>query len=87
MQTAIEFLKTSTAQGVLWGTVLIVLGLVAWYFLSNLRDRARAVDQPSDHLSYFREMHGQGVLSETEYRKIKANLNVHLRKDTPGSSR
>lgn len=86
METTIEFLQTPTAQGVLWGTVLLVFGMVAWYFLSNLRDRARTVDQPSDHLSYFREMHGQGVLSETEYRKIKANLNVPLRKDTPGSS-
>lgn len=72
-------LHDPSAQGVLWGTVLLVLLVVAYYVVQKFRDQS-ADDQPtaSDLLTNFRELHDQGDITEIEFRNIKTVLGGQL---------
>ena len=74
----VEFLRTSQAQAVIWVAVAVILSVVAWYIVARFRDRAEGEDTTSQHLTKFREMERQGVLSDDEFRTIKTALGRKL---------
>ena len=76
-----EFLRTPVAQAVIWVTFTLVLSLVARYGLSVWRDRANDEDTSSDHLTKFRELTQEGVLSEKEFRTIKTVLAPRMHEE------
>jgi uncharacterized membrane protein len=63
-------------QLVVWGTVLILLVVVAYFVVRKLRGSAAGNDDtPLELLTNFREMKLQGDISDKEFRTIKALLN------------
>lgn len=70
-----EFLGSPIPQIVIWGTAVLVVCLISFYLLKNLRERQDTSDLgPSDLLTDFREMHDGGGISEKEYQTIKSVL-------------
>jgi len=75
----LEFLGTSSAQAVIWGTVLLTLCIIGVYFVLRLRRGGAAVTPTANELlSDFREQLESGRISETEFRKIKGVLGPKL---------
>ena len=63
-------------QLVVWGTVLAVMVVVAYFVVTKLRGLAVGNDEtPMELLTNFREMKLQGDISDKEFRDIKALLN------------
>ena len=63
-------------QLIVWGTVLAVLVVVAYFVVRKLRGLAAGNDDtPMELLTNFREMKLQGDISDKEFRTIKALLN------------
>ena len=63
-------------QLIVWGTVLAVLVVVAYFVVRKLRGLAAGNDDtPVELLTNFREMKLQGDISDKEFRTIKALLN------------
>ncbi len=83
-----EFLKDPVVQLVIWLAVFAALVAIAVYV--TMRIRAETVQKEpvaSEMLSKFRELHGQGDLSEEEFRTIKTTLAEQLQdelKDNKG---
>lgn len=78
-----EFLSTTTAQAVIWGSVLLILLIVGAYIAKFFRDRgAKSQVSASELLSRFRELQEQGDLSQTEFRHIKSVLRPRLQAET-----
>lgn len=74
-----DFLRTSTAQAVIWTAVLVLIVVLAYFALVKLRDQSlNDREQPSDLLSNFREMHQKGEISDDEFRNIKTRLAAKL---------
>ena len=77
-----EFLLTTPAQMVLWGTALLMLIAIAWYVVGRFRE---GIDdnQPnaSQLLTNFRELHQQGDIDDAEFRTIKTVLGAKLQKE------
>ncbi len=74
-----EFFEDSIVQLVIWLAVFSALVAVAAYVV--MRMRAEAVqNEPvaSELLSKFRDIRGQGDLSEEEFRTIKTTLTEQL---------
>ena len=69
-----EYINSSVGQAIIWLSVVAVLTLAGWYFVTGWRDRNNSVSTDVDVLSNFREMRRQGVLDEDEFRTIKTNL-------------
>ncbi len=82
----LEFLHTAPAQAVIGVAVAVILSVVAWYIVARFRDRTEGADTTSQHLTKFREMERQGVLSEDEFRTIKTALGQKLQ-DEIGNSK
>ena len=77
-----EFLQDSVVQLVIWASVISVMVVVAVYV--SLRIRTEPVQQEpvaSEMLSKFRELRGQGDLSEEEFRTIKTTLAEQLQEE------
>ena len=77
-----EFFEDSVVQLVIWLAVFTVLVAVAAYIV--MRIRAEAVqNEPvaSELLSKFRDIRGQGDLSEEEFRTIKTTLAEQLQEE------
>lgn len=74
-----DYLSSSTAQGIIWLAVALILSLVGWHFVTGWRDRNSSVDADVDVLSNFREMREQGVLDDDEFRTIKSNMSGQSR--------
>ncbi len=77
-----EFFQDSVVQLILWASVISVMVVVAVYV--SLRIRAEPVQQEpvaSEMLSKFRELRGQGDLSEEEFRTIKTTLAEQLQEE------
>ncbi len=75
----IEFIEDPVVQLVIWLSVFSALVAVGAYVI--MRIRAEAVqNEPvaSELLSKFRELRGQGDLSEEEFRTIKTTLAEQL---------
>jgi len=63
-------------QLVVWGAVLAVLVVAAYFVVTKLRGLAAGNDDtPVELLTNFREMKLQGDISDKEFRTIKALLN------------
>jgi uncharacterized membrane protein len=78
----LEFLRSTTAQAVIWVTVLIVLCMVAVYVVKWFRNRHDSGQpRPSEWLTGFREMSEQGGLTPEEFRQIKSVLGTKLQHD------
>ena len=77
----LEYLRTSPAQAVIWVAVLLIITIIAIYFVRNWRDRVNKEDTTSDHLTKFRELRHRGVLREKEFRTIKTALGKKLQEE------
>ena len=74
-----EFLSTTTAQAVIWGSVLLILLVAGAYVVRFFRDRdVKSQVSASELLSRFRELHEKGDLSQSEFRHIKSALGIRL---------
>ncbi len=70
-----EFLKSTPAQIVLSMAILAGLALVGFYLIGRTRNRrSKGAVSANELMSNFREMHGQGELSDEEFRTIKGML-------------
>lgn len=76
-----QFLQTPAAQGVIWVAVALTLSVIAFYVVRNFRDQIEDDGGTSEHLTKFREMEQEGVLSDAEFRTIKTVLGSRLRDD------
>jgi uncharacterized membrane protein len=77
-----EFIQDPIVQLVIWLTVFSALVAVAVYVVTRIRAEA-VQNEPvaSDLLSKFRELRGQGDLSEEEFRTIKTTLAEQLQEE------
>lgn len=77
----LEFFRSTTAQAVIWGTVLILLCIIGVYVVQWFRQRGDGGEpSPSDLLSEFRQMREGGELSPDEFRNIKGVLGNKLQR-------
>ena len=75
----IQLIETAPAQATFLLALALVVIAIAVYAAGRLRDRVKKDgNSASDLITNFREMHVQGVLSETEYRTIKTMLEERL---------
>jgi uncharacterized membrane protein len=82
----LDYLWTAPAQAVIWVTILIIMTILAVYFLRNWRDRVKHEDTTSEQLTKFRELRHRGVLSDTEFRTIKTALGDKLQDELRGDA-
>jgi uncharacterized membrane protein len=74
-----DFLGSNTAALVVLLAITAALVAVGVYVIIKVRGQnEEAVPSASDLLTNFRELHGQGELSDEEYRTIKAVLAEKL---------
>ena len=75
-----EFLQSAPAQAVIWIAVLLALCSLGGYLVKLVRERGGDGGEPStsDMLTGFRDMHGEGDISQTEFKKIKSVLGGRL---------
>ena len=67
------------SQAALWFAVIFALSALALVALRRWRDGAYDTQQDANQLlTKFRELHGQGGLSDDEYRTIKTKLARQL---------
>lgn len=75
-----EFLNTSSAQAVIWGTVGLILVVVGFYVVRSLAENTgENTSDASELLSNFRELKEQGDISEAEFRTIKTVLGEPIK--------
>jgi hypothetical protein len=78
----LEFLHSTTAQAVIWGTTLILLCIISVYVVQWFRQRDEGREtSPSELLSEFREMREGGELSPEEFQQIKSLLGHKLQQN------
>jgi uncharacterized membrane protein len=86
----LEFLRSTTAQVVIWVTALILLCIIGVYVVQWFRQRGEgSAPSASDLLSEFRQMHAGGEITPEEFQHIKSVLGNKLQqnlgaKDTEG---
>ena len=77
-----DFLTSRVAQVVLWVVALLVLMAIVSYALGRYRDRIDEDEQgPNEWLDNFREMHAEGDISETEFRKVRTVLDEKIQQE------
>ena len=77
-----EFIESPPAQIVIGLAVIFALIAVGVYVVLRFRDRADGEESlTADVIENFREMHGQGDLSDDEYRTIKTVLAMTLQEE------
>jgi|TARA_B110000495_G_scaffold194823_1_gene201642 uncharacterized membrane protein len=70
-----EILETPAARAVLGITVLAILTTIAYFVVTNYRDRIdQDIPSPEEHLDNFQEIHSQGDISDKEFRTIETVL-------------
>lgn len=83
-----ELFEDPTVQLILWLAVLAAMIAVAVYVIMRIRSEpVQSEPVASEMLSKFRELRGQGDLSEEEFRTIKTTLAEQLQhelKDNEG---
>jgi uncharacterized membrane protein len=77
-----EFLSSTSAQIVIWVTVLLVMLVVGYYLVQRFRGQSDD-DRPTTNelLTNFREMSEQGDISDIEFRKLKTVLGDQLKEE------
>ncbi len=75
-----EFIQTAPAQAVIWIAALVALCLVGVYLIKVVRERGDSGGESStsDMLTGFRDMHSEGGISQTEFKRIKSVLGGKL---------
>ena len=74
-----EILESPAARAVLGVTVLAILTTIAYYVVTNYRDRIdQDIPGPEEHLDNFQEIHSQGDISDEEFRTIETVLEQQL---------
>ena len=77
-----DFFEDPIVQLVIWLAVFSALVAIAGYFTMRLRtEPAQQEPVASEMLSKFRDLHGQGDLSEEEFRTIKTTLAEQLQEE------
>ena len=77
-----DFLTGPVAQVVLWVVALLVLMAIVSYALGRYRDRIDEDEQgPNEWLDNFREMHAEGDISESEFRKVRTVLDENVQQE------
>jgi uncharacterized membrane protein len=72
----------SFTELILWGTILLLLLVVAFMVVRKLRDSNVRNDQhPLEMLSNFQEMRVQGDINDSEFRTIQSLLNTSIPKE------
>jgi hypothetical protein len=75
----IEFMRSTSAQAVIWVTLLLVLVAVGAYVATRFRrPDTRGGTTASDLLTGFRDLHDRGQLSPAEFCRIKSMLGEKL---------
>lgn len=75
----LEFLRSTTAQAVLWAAALIVVSALGVYLVRRFREHGdTAAPSASELLSDFRRMREGGSLTNEEFRQIKGALGPKL---------
>jgi len=78
----LEFLRSTTAQAVIWGTSLILLCMIGVYVVKWFREGADSNEpSASDLLSEFRQMREGGEITTEEFRHIKGVLGTKLQQN------
>ena len=78
LQDAWQFLQTPAARAVLLVAFTLTLSVIGWFSVRKFRDQNSGDDGTTYHLTKFREMEQQGVLSDAEFRTIKTVLGSHV---------
>ncbi len=82
----IEFLQSTSAQAVIWGTVLLILCVFAAYVAMYFRNRGGGTNlSASELLANFRQLHSRGGISQTEFREIKSVLGEKFQDELDSS--
>lgn len=77
-----EFLTTTTAQAVIWVSILLILVVAGVYVAKFFRDRGGKNEVSASQLmTRFRDLHERGDLSPTEFRQIKSVLKPRLEEE------
>ena len=77
-----DFFKDPIVQLVIWLAVFSALVAIAAYIIMRLRtEPVQQEPVASELLSKFRDLHGQGDLSEEEFRTIKTTLAEQLQEE------
>jgi len=75
----LDFLRSTSAQVVIWLTVLTVLCVIGLYFIKRVRDQGGDGEATaSDFLTRFREMEEGGQISQAEFRQIRSVLGPRI---------
>ena len=77
-QDAWHFLQTPGARAVLFVAITLTLAVIGWYIVRRFRDQISGDGGTTHHLTKFREMEQQGVLSDAEFRTIKTVLGSQV---------
>ena len=73
-----QFMQTPGARAVLLVAIMLTLSVIGWYAVRRFRDQISGDGDTTYHLTKFREMEQQGVLSDAEFRTIKTVLGSHV---------
>ena len=73
-----HFLQTPAAHAVLFVSIALTLSVIGYYIVRKFRDQISDDGGTTHHLTKFREMEQQGVLSDAEFRTIKIVLGAHV---------
>jgi hypothetical protein len=75
----LDFLRSTSAQVVIWLTVLTVLCVIGLYFVRRVRDQSGEGEATAnDLLTRFREMEEGGQISQAEFRQIRSVLGPKI---------
>lgn len=75
----VEFLQSTSAQAVIWVSVLLIVCAIGTYVVMFFRKRvSKTGSTASDLLTNFRHLHSRGGISQTEFREIKSVLGARF---------
>jgi hypothetical protein len=81
-----EFLRSTSAQAVIWIAILLVLCAIGAYVVIFFRNRGRSSQSSaSELLTSFRQLHNKGGISRTEFREIKSVLGTKIQDELDSS--
>jgi hypothetical protein len=75
----LEFLRTTPAQAIIWGAVLLILVVAGVYAVQCFRNWGTETrPSASEMLTDFRDLHEDGSISATEFQRIRSVLGGQL---------
>ena len=77
----VELIRACPYGLFIWTAALVIATILAAFFIGKIRAKTLQHEPPFNELmSKFRELHGQGELSDAEFRTIKTILAAELQK-------